>query len=469
MVQFKNVFTGQERRALRRATTSQKCVRAGGKHNDLDNVGYTARHHTFFEMLGNFSFGDYFKDGAIEHAWDLLTRDFGLPKDKLLVTVYPRTRRPPESGRRSPACPTSRIIRIATVRQFLAHGRHRPLRPVLGDLLRPRRRHPRRPAGQPGRGRRPLHRDLEPRLHAVREGPPGRASPLPRPSIDTGMGLERFAAILQGKHDNYDTDTFRALILASAEATGQDPRRPAQDQPPRRRRPPAQHRLPDRRRRAAVERGPRLRAAPHHAPRHAPRPHDGRREPVMHRLVPALVRQMGAAYPELVRAEALITETLRLEETRFKQTAGPRPAPARRGNRAASATGGTCPATSPSSSTTPRLPARPDPGRAARAGQRGRCRRLQSRHGGAARPRPRRLGRHRRGRDRARLVRNQGDGSAPPSSSATPPRTPRARSGASSSTASRCDAAPAGDRGRGRRSTRPRSTPRAAARSAIPA
>ena len=186
-------------------------MRAGGKHNDLDNVGYTARHHTFFEMLGNFSFGDYFKERAIELAWNLLTKEFGLPKDKLLVTVYHDDDEAPGLWKKIAGLPDSRIIRIADLGQFLVDGRHRPLRPLLGDLLRPRRPHPRRPARQPGRGRRPLHRDLEPRLHAVSSSSPTAARvDLPQPSIDTGMGLERIAAVLQGVHDNYDIDLFRA-------------------------------------------------------------------------------------------------------------------------------------------------------------------------------------------------------------------------------------------------------------------
>ena len=178
MVQFKNVFTGSERRAYNRAVTSQKCVRAGGKHNDLENVGYTARHHTFFEMLGNFSFGDYFKDLAIELAWNLITREYGLPEDRLLVTVYAEDdeaaatleedRRPAREPH--PAHPD--------LGQFLGYGRYRPLRALLGNLLRPRRPHPRRPARQPGRGRRPVHRDLEPGLHAVRAGDAG-GTPFP--------------------------------------------------------------------------------------------------------------------------------------------------------------------------------------------------------------------------------------------------------------------------------------------------
>ena len=179
MVQFKNVFTGVEQRPYNRAATSQKCVRAGGKHNDLDNVGYTARHHTFFEMLGNFSFGDYFKPLAIELAWNLITKEYGLPKDRLLATVYAEDDDAFELWRKIAGLDERRIIRIGTSRQFLGHGRHRPLRPVLGDLLRPRRAHPGRPARQPGRGRRPLGRDLEPRLHAVRAG---RQGDPPRPA-----------------------------------------------------------------------------------------------------------------------------------------------------------------------------------------------------------------------------------------------------------------------------------------------
>ncbi len=167
MVQFKNVFTGVEKRPYSRAVTSQKCVRAGGKHNDLDNVGYTARHHTFFEMLGNFSFGDYFKDRAIELAWNLVTKEFGLPKDRLTATVYIDDDEAFDLWKKIAGLPDSRIIRIAGVRQFLGYGRHRPLRSLLGDFLRPRRQNCRRAARLAGFRRRPLHRDLESRLHAV--------------------------------------------------------------------------------------------------------------------------------------------------------------------------------------------------------------------------------------------------------------------------------------------------------------
>ena len=318
LVQFKNVFTGQERRPYVRATTAQKCVRAGGKHNDLDNVGYTARHHTFFEMLGNFSFGDYFKENAISYAWELLTRDFGLDKDRLLVTVYSEDEEAPVIWRKVAGLPDSRIIRIPTSDNFWRMGDTGPCGPCSeifydhGDHI---------PGGPPGSPNEDGDRCIEIWnlvFMQYEEGPPGTRVSLPRPSIDTGMGLERFAAILQGKHDNYDTDTLRALILASAEATGQDP-----DGPHR-----TSHRvIADHLRSTAFliadgvlpsneGRGYVVRRIMRRAMRHATMM--GAREPVMYRLVPALVRQMGTAYPELVRAEKLIFETLLLEETRFK-------------------------------------------------------------------------------------------------------------------------------------------------------
>ena len=319
MVQFKNVFTGQERRSYSRATTAQKCVRAGGKHNDLDNVGYTARHHTFFEMLGNFSFGDYFKEGAIPYAWELLTKDFGVDKDRLLVTVFSEDEDAAAIWRKVAGLPDSRIIRIPTSDNFWRMGDTGPCGPCSeifydhGDHIW---------GGPPGSPEQDGDRFVEIWnlvFMQYEEGPPGTRVSLPRPSIDTGMGLERFAAILQGKHDNYDTDTLRALILASAEATGQDP-----DGPHR-----TSHRvIADHLRSGAFliadgvlpsneGRGYVLRRILRRAMRHATMM--GAREPVMHRLVPALVRQMGGAYPELVRAEKLIIETLLLEETRFKQ------------------------------------------------------------------------------------------------------------------------------------------------------
>ena len=318
MVQFKNVFTGAESRPYSRATTSQKCVRAGGKHNDLDNVGYTARHHTFFEMLGNFSFGDYFKDQAIEHAWRLLTRDFALPADKLLVTVYSEDEDAASLWRRIAGLGDDRIIRISTSDNFWRMGDTGPCGPCSEIFYD---HGPSIAGGPPGSPEEDGDRFIEIWnlvFMQFEEGPPGVRAPLPRPSIDTGMGLERFAAILQGRHDNYDTDTFRALILASAEATGQDPDGPFR----------VSHRvvadhlrstsfliadgvLPSNEGRGYV-----LRRIMRRAMRHIHLM--GATEPVMPRLVPALVRQMGVAYPELGRAEALIEGTLRLEETRFK-------------------------------------------------------------------------------------------------------------------------------------------------------
>jgi alanyl-tRNA synthetase len=319
MVQFKNVFTGQEKRPYVRATTAQKCVRAGGKHNDLDNVGYTARHHTFFEMLGNFSFGDYFKSAAIPFAWDLVTKEYGLPKDRLLVTVYSEDDEAAAIWKSVAGLPDDRIIRIATADNFWRMGDTGPCGPCSeifydhGDHI---------PGGPPGSPDEDGDRFTEIWnlvFMQFEEGPPGTRVPLPRPSIDTGMGLERIAAILQGKHDNYDIDTLRALILASAEATGQDPDGRFR----------ASHRVVADHLRATSfliadgvlpsneGRGYVLRRIMRRAMRHAQLM--GARDPLMHRLVPVLVRQMGAAYPELVRAQALIEETLLLEETRFRQ------------------------------------------------------------------------------------------------------------------------------------------------------
>ncbi len=318
MVQFKNVFTGQEKRPYARAATAQKCVRAGGKHNDLDNVGYTARHHTFFEMLGNFSFGDYFKEQAIAYAWELVTRDFGLPAERLLVTVYADDDEAATRWRKIASLPESRIIRIDTADNFWRMGDTGPCGPCSeifydhGASV---------PGGPPGSAEADGDRFIEIWnlvFMQFEEGPPGVRTPLPRPSIDTGMGLERVAAIMQGKHDNYDTDTLRALIMASAEASGVAPDGPHK----------VSHRVIADHLRATSfliadgvlpsneGRGYVLRRIMRRAMRHAHMM--GTRAPLMHRLVPALVRQMGVAYPELGRAEALITETLELEETRFK-------------------------------------------------------------------------------------------------------------------------------------------------------
>jgi alanyl-tRNA synthetase len=319
MVQFKNVFTGQEKLPFNRATTAQKCVRAGGKHNDLDNVGYTARHHTFFEMLGNFSFGDYFKDQAIPFAWELVTRDFGLPKDRLLVTVYSEDDEAALLWRKVAGLPDERIIRIPTSDNFWRMADTGPCGPSSEIFFD---HGPAIPGGPPGSPDENGDRFIEIWnlvFMQFEEGPPGTRVPLPRPSIDTGLGLERFAAILQGKHDNYDTDTLRALILASAEATGTDPDGPHK----------ISHRVvADHLRSSSFlmadgvlpsneGRGYVLRRIMRRAMRHAHMM--GAIEPLMYRLVPALTRQMGAAYPELVRAEPLIVETLHLEETRFKQ------------------------------------------------------------------------------------------------------------------------------------------------------
>jgi alanyl-tRNA synthetase len=318
MVQFKNVFTGQERRPYTRAASAQKCVRAGGKHNDLDNVGYTARHHTFFEMLGNFSFGDYFKPLAIELAWNLITRDFALPPERLLVTVYSEDEDAAALWRQIAGLPDHRIIRIPTADNFWRMGDTGPCGPC-SEIFYDHGEHI--AGGPPGSAGQDGDRFIEIWnlvFMQYEEGPPGTRTPLPRPSIDTGMGLERIAAILQGKHDNYDTDTFRALILASAEATGVPPDGAFK----------ASHRVvADHLRSSSFlmadgvlpsneGRGYVLRRIMRRAMRHLHMM--GAREPVFYKLVPALVRQMGVAYPELGRAESLIAETLRLEETRFK-------------------------------------------------------------------------------------------------------------------------------------------------------
>jgi alanyl-tRNA synthetase len=317
MVQFKNVFTGQEKRPYSRASTAQKCVRAGGKHNDLDNVGHTARHHTFFEMLGNFSFGDYFKEQAIYYAWNLVTKDFNLSPDRISVSVYFDDEDAIALWKKIAGFSDDRIYRL-TEANFWRMGETGPCGPC-SELFYDHG--PGVAGGPPGSPEEDGDRFVEfwnLVFMQFEEGPPGTRNPLPRPSIDTGMGLERFAAIMQGKHDNYDTDTLRALVLASAEATGQDP-----DGPHR-----VGHRVvADHLRSAAFliaegvlpsneGRGYVLRRIMRRAMRHIQMM--GAREPIMYRLVPALVRQMGAAYPELVRADALITETLMLEETRFK-------------------------------------------------------------------------------------------------------------------------------------------------------
>jgi alanyl-tRNA synthetase len=319
MVQFKNVFTGVEKRPYQRATTSQKCVRAGGKHNDLENVGYTARHHTFFEMLGNFSFGDYFKDRAIELAWNLITKEYGLSKDKLLVTVYSEDDDAARLWAKIAGLPEQKIIRIPTSDNFWAMGDTGPCGPCSEIFYD---HGPEIPGGPPGSPDEDGDRFIEiwNLVFMQFEQTATERHPLPRPSIDTGMGLERIAAVLQGKHDNYDIDLFRALIQASADASGV-----AADGPHA-----VSHRVIADHLRASSfliadgvlpskeGRGYVLRRIMRRAMRHA---HIiGCKEPLMWRLVPALTTQMGAAFPELIRAQALITETLRFEEANFKQT-----------------------------------------------------------------------------------------------------------------------------------------------------
>ena len=320
MVQFKNVFTGLEKRPYSRAVTAQKCVRAGGKHNDLDNVGYTTRHHTFFEMLGNFSFGDYFKERAIELAWDLVTKEYALPKEKLLVTVYIDDDDAFKLWKKITGLPDSKILRIAGDDNFWAMGETGPCGPC-SEIFYDHGSHI--PGGPPGSLDAEGDRFIEIwnlvfMQYEQLEG--GKRVGLPRPSIDTGMGLERIAAVLQGTHDNYAIDLFRALIQTIADLTKVSPDGPHK----------ASHRvIADHLRASAFliadgvlpsneGRGYVLRRIMRRAMRHAELL--GAKEPLMWRLVPALTREMGQAYPELLRAEALITETLKLEETRFRRT-----------------------------------------------------------------------------------------------------------------------------------------------------
>ena len=321
MVQFKNVFTGLEKRPYSRAVTAQKCVRAGGKHNDLDNVGYTARHHTFFEMLGNFSFGDYFKERAIELAWNLVTKEFGLPVERLLATVYVDDDEAFRLWKKIAGLPDSKIIRIAGSDNFWAMGDTGPCGPCSeifydhGDKIW---------GGPPGSPEAEGDRFVEiwnlvfMQYEQLAKG--GKRVDLPRPSIDTGMGLERTAAVLQGTNDNYKIDLFVALIQAIADLTRVSPDGEMK----------ASHRvIADHLRASAFliadgvlpsneGRGYVLRRIMRRGMRHAELL--GAKEPLMWKLVPVLVREMGQAYPELHRAEALITETLKLEETRFRNT-----------------------------------------------------------------------------------------------------------------------------------------------------
>ena len=320
MVPFKNVFTGLESRETQRAASSQKCVRAGGKHNDLDNVGYTARHHTFFEMLGNFSFGDYFKEQAITHAWTLLTKEWGLDPSRLTTTVYHTDDEAFDLWRKIAGLPEERIIRIATTDNFWSMGDTGPCGPCSeifydhGDHIF---------GGPPGSPDEDGDRFVEiwnlVFMQFERQDD-GTDVPLPKPSIDTGMGLERISAVMQGVPDNYDTDTFKALINASEELTGT---KAVGEQK-------ASHRvIADHLRSTSFlladgvmpsneGRGYVLRRIMRRAMRHA---HIlGAKEPLMHRLVGSLAAEMGAAYPELLRAQPLIEATLQQEETQFRRT-----------------------------------------------------------------------------------------------------------------------------------------------------
>ena len=319
MVQFKNCFTGVEHRDYTRATTAQKCVRAGGKHNDLDNVGYTARHHTFFEMLGNFSFGDYFKTEAIPFAWELVTKHFDISPERLYTTVYHTDDEAYELWKKI-GVPESRIIRIDTSDNFWQMGPTGPCGPCSeiffdhGDKFW---------GGPPGSPEEDGDRFIEIWNIVFMQNEQfedGSMRALDMQSIDTGMGIERVAALLQGTNDNYGTDLMRALIEASANATSSDPDGPGK----------THHRvIADHLRSTSFliadgvmpgndGRGYVLRRILRRAARHAHLL--GVQDPLMYRLVPELVRQMGEAYPELRQAQPLIEETLKLEETRFRQT-----------------------------------------------------------------------------------------------------------------------------------------------------
>ena len=320
MVQFKNVFTGVESRDYQRAVTSQKCVRAGGKHNDLDNVGYTARHHTFFEMLGNFSFGDYFKDDAIPFAWDLLTKEFGLNKERLLVTVYHDDVEAANIWKKYAGLTDDRIIPISTSDNFWSMGPTGPCGPCSeifydhGSKIW---------GGPPGSKDEDGDRFIEIWnlvFMQFEQLTNGKREELPKPSIDTGMGLERIGAVLQGHHDNYETDTMRKIIEASALATGVD----AYGKQNVHHRVIADHLrstcfliaegvLPSNEGRGYV-----LRRIMRRAMRHIHLL--GKQDNIMHLLVESLVQEMGQAFPELVNAKSIMQETLFMEEKRFKET-----------------------------------------------------------------------------------------------------------------------------------------------------
>ena len=447
MVQFKNVFTGLEKRPYQRAVTSQKCVRAGGKHNDLDNVGYTARHHTFFEMLGNFSFGDYFKDRAIELAWNLVTKEFGLPKDKLTATVYIDDDQAFDLWKKIAGLPESRIIRIAGSDNFWAMGDTGPCGPCSeifydhGDKI---------PGGPPGSPDADGDRFIEIWnlvFMQYEQLPDGKRVDLPKPSIDTGMGLERIAAVLQGTHDNYSIDLFRALIGAIAELTKVSPDGPQK----------ASHRVIADHLRASSfliadgvlpsneGRGYVLRRIMRRAMRHAELL--GAREPLMWKLVPVLTREMGQAYPELLRAEALISRDAQARGDALPQDAGARAVDPRRRDQVAQAGR---PAQGRDRVHALRhlwLSARSHAGRAARARHRRRHRWLQRGDGEAEGEGARLLVGLGRRRDRGGVVSARARSSARPSFSATRPRTPKASSPRWCATARRLAKLKAGETG----------------------
>jgi alanyl-tRNA synthetase len=322
MVQFKNVFTGVEKRPYQRATTSQKCVRAGGKHNDLDNVGFTARHHTFFEMLGNFSFGDYFKERAIELAWNLLTKEWGLPKERLMVTIYQDDDEAHALWKKVAGLSDDKIVRLGAKSNFWQMGDTGPCGPC-SEIFFDHGEHVW--GGPPGSAEEDGDRFIEVWnlvFMQYEQQADGARSALPRPSIDTGMGLERMAAVLQGVHNNYDIDLFKALIASAAAATGTEPGGDATT---------SQRVIADHLRAMSFliaegvlpsneGRGYVLRRIMRRAMRHATLL--GANEPVIYKMVPTLVREMGQAYPELARGEAMIAETVQLEEGRFLKTLG---------------------------------------------------------------------------------------------------------------------------------------------------
>ena len=468
MVQFKDYFTGKARPSFPRAVTAQKCVRAGGKHNDLDNVGYTARHHTFFEMLGNFSFGDYFKERAIELAWNLVTKEFGLPKEKLTATVYVDDDEAFDLWKKIAGLPESRIIRIAGSDNFWAMGDTGPCGPCSEIFYDHGEGIPGGPPGSPDADGDRFIEIWNLVFMQFEQVSKDERINLPKPAVDTGMGLERTAAVMQGVHDNYDIDLFKTLIAAIHEHVGRPSSAVNQASP----RVIADHLratsfliadgvLPSNEGRGYV-----LRRIMRRAMRHAHLL--GADEPAIFRLVPTLVHEMGQAYPELGRAEGLISETLRLEEGRFLKTL------ARGLSLLEEATGGLQKGAYArrrdglQALRHLRLPARPDAGRAEGARHRRRSHRLQRRHGAAARRGARELGGLGRCGDRERLAASCATGTARPNSSATTPRAPRRRCSRSSRTAPRPRRWTRATRARSS-STRRRSTASPAGRSATPA